>query len=85
MLASKLLELQWTESAFMNQFIERAAQQCFREALLRVIKGRFPTEAGTLDVQWAIAHQTCLARLRQWLDAAGTASTADDFLAVLHR
>jgi hypothetical protein len=84
MRASKVLELQWTESSFMNEFIERAAQQCYREALLLVIQGRFPT-AVTLDVQWAIAHQTCLGRLRQWLEAIGTASTAEEFIAILLR
>jgi hypothetical protein len=73
-----------TECDFVNELMEERTLSNFREALVRVIKGRFPA-AVTPDVEFAIAHQPSLTLLREWLDAAGTAHTADDFLAVLRR
>jgi hypothetical protein len=79
-----LLEFQWGESNFLNGFLETAAQQCFREVLMRILKARFPS-AVTLDVQWAIAHQRCIAQLRQWIDAVARAQTAEEAVAILLR
>jgi len=73
-----------TESAVVNEILEQGEVKGLREALLLVIQGRFPTMM-TPDVKRAIADQPSLALLRQWLAAAGTATTADDFLAVLRR
>jgi hypothetical protein len=73
-----------TESDFVNELVEEFRLSDFREALLRVIRGRFP-QAVTTDVERTIADQPSLALLREWLDAAGTARTAEDFLAALRR
>jgi hypothetical protein len=73
-----------TESAFINELIEEDRLNTFREALRQVIKGRFPT-AVTPDVERAIADQPSLALLEDWLDAACTAQTGEEVLAVLRR
>jgi hypothetical protein len=73
-----------TESAFVNELMEENTLRTLRGALLRVIRGRFPT-AITPDVERTIADQPSVSLLGEWLDAAGTSETAEDFVAVLRR
>jgi hypothetical protein len=73
-----------TESAFINELIEVFRLRDCREALLLVIKGRFPT-AVTPDIERAIADQSSLALLREWIAAAAKAQTAEEFVNALHR
>jgi hypothetical protein len=76
--------IEMTESDAVNELLEEYALSTFRKALLRVIKGRLPA-AVTPDVERAIKDQPSLALLEEWLDAASTSETAEDFLAVLRR
>jgi hypothetical protein len=74
-----------TESVIANRMIELGEMRMAREALLRVVRFRFPALL-TLDVQRAIADQPSLTLMQTWLDAAfDPATTAESFLAVLHR
>ncbi len=77
-------DVQMTESALANSLIERGAMREARKNLLRFLRARLP-EALTPDVERAIADQPSLPLLDQWLDAAVTAQTVDEFLAVLRR
>jgi hypothetical protein len=77
-----------TESNVVNRWIEEACSQArieeARENLVRVLRRRFPAVL-TEDVTAAIAAQPSLDLLHDWFDAAITAFSADEFLAVLRR
>jgi len=73
-----------TESALANELIEQGEMRGLRESLLRFLRGRFPAILSP-EVRRAIADQPSLALMRDWLDAAATSNTADEFLAVLRR
>ena len=73
-----------TESAIANEMIELGRMSEAREGLFEVIRQRFP-EVLTPDVEQAIIDQPSLALLREWLRAAASAKTPDEFLAVLRR
>jgi hypothetical protein len=73
-----------TKSAVANEMISLGAMQATRADLRRGIQLRFP-EILTPDVERAIADQPSLDLLRAWIDASYTATTPEEFLAVLRR
>jgi hypothetical protein len=74
-----------TESVVANRMIELGELRAKRDALLRVVRLRFPALL-TPDIERAIADQPSLAVMKTWLDAAfDPAATAESFLAVLRR
>ena len=77
-----------TESAVVQSWIEKATRekelQTRREDLIRVLERRFPGSVPP-EVVETINAQPSVPMLRQWLDEAVTASTIDDFRAVLRR
>jgi hypothetical protein len=64
--------------------MEEAQVKERRGALLEALRSRFP-EVITPDVLQTINQQPSLPLLRDWFKAALSATTADDFLAVLRR
>ncbi len=77
-----------TESNVVNRWVQEARDQArieeARENLLRVLRRRFPGVL-TDDVLRSINAQPSLNMLHDWFDAAISAFSPDDFLAVLRR
>ena len=73
-----------TESPLLNRWIENGQLQKGREWLLRLVQVRFPG-ALTPDVVATINAQPSLPLLETWLEAAGRATTYEDFVAVLRQ
>ncbi len=77
-----------TESQVVNRWIAKAEEQRdlinAREYVLRALRLRFP-DAVPPEVVETINAQPSAQLLREWFDAAMTAATLEDFLAVLRR
>lgn len=74
-----------TESAVVNEILEQGRMQEAREALLRVIRLRFP-EMLTPDVERTIADQPNYPLMKIWFNTVcDPTKSADDFLALLRR
>lgn len=77
-----------TESPVVNRWIEKAEQdtelRTTRRNLLRMLNRRFPG-AVTEDVNTCINQQDSMSMLNDWLDAGATATTWEQFVAVLRR
>jgi hypothetical protein len=77
--------VEMTESVIANRMIELGELRARREALLRLVRLRFPALL-TPDVERAIKDQPSLTLMNTWLDAAfDPATTAESFLALLRR
>lgn len=77
-----------TESQVVNRWIEKARAdeklETTRELLLRVARRRFQDHVSSHIVQ-TINSQPNLSLLQDWVDAASTADSFAQFLAVLRR
>lgn len=77
-----------TESKLLNSWIEEAVNKTrledARAILLRILRRRLPGVV-TEEVVGTVNAQPSLDLLHDWLDAAVTATSADEFLAVLRR
>ena len=77
-----------TESNVVNRWVQEARDQArieeARENLVRVLRRRFPVVL-TDDVQGSINAKPSLKMLHDWFDAAISAFSPDEFLAVLRR
>jgi len=77
-----------TESMVVNRWIERAQAKTElkerRSFILRMLRHRFG-DAIPEDVQETIDTQPSSEMLFQWIDAAMSVGSLQDFIAILHR
>lgn len=70
------------ESTFMNEMRAEGAVKARQEALLQVLRLRFPKKLPT-ELMSAVKAQRDAAKLTAWLDVAVTAATPEEFQAAL--
>jgi hypothetical protein len=73
-----------TESQVVNEWINQGELKNARQSVLRVLKKKFPGQV-TEEVSQLILQQDSMDLLNDWLDAAATASSIAEFLAVLRQ
>lgn len=79
-----LEEFDVTESQVMNEWIEQAELRKEQQLLQRLLHKRFPG-AVAADITKLVSEQADPRTLNDWFDAAASAATYDEFLAVLKR